>query len=349
MNGREMAGKRRMVVHIGEHKTGTTSIQYFLHAENLAVARLGYYYPEVGLAEHQHAGWPAALLGGHKIMPRDDPGLTSDELLERLAADLPAGLTPVLSTEVYWELLDSRPKLFDEAMAVLSRDYDPTIVYFTRPALGQAWSAVVHAASAGVAQDPSEKLYHRMRGLETAHEKLARDYPTAVRVEYGNQDSVTAFVQTLGVLQREWTYHPRNVVRRIRLHRTVRFLEQNTPRRQNVAGYESAAVSLEFARGLTMLPPAPPHRWKQYQEFLHAVQADLVADPEAPAFPTSADLRQRAVDLGGERGSLLDERELAAVIEYLNRPKTEAFAEEQDCLEDLRAIVSRLASAQPTG
>ena len=45
MNGREMAGKRRMVVHIGEHKTGTTSIQYFLHAENLAVARLGYYYP----------------------------------------------------------------------------------------------------------------------------------------------------------------------------------------------------------------------------------------------------------------------------------------------------------------
>jgi len=236
-----------------------------------------------------------------------------------------------------------------EAMAVLSRDYDPTIVYFTRPALGQAWSAVVHAASAGVAQDPSEKLYHRMRGLETAHEKLARDYPTAVRVEYGNQDSVTAFVQTLGVLQREWTYHPRNVVRRIRLHRTVRFLEQNTPRRQNVAGYESAAVSLEFARGLTMLPPAPPHRWKQYQEFLHAVQADLVADPEAPAFPTSADLRQRAVDLGGERGSLLDERELAAVIEYLNRPKTEAFAEEQDCLDDLRAIVSRLASSQPTG
>jgi hypothetical protein len=37
------------------------------------------------------------------------------------------------------------------------------------------------------------------------------------------------------------------------------------------------------------------------------------------------------------------------VIEYLNRPKTEAFAEEQDCLDDLRAIVSRLASSQPTG
>jgi hypothetical protein len=282
MNGREMAGKRRMVVHIGEHKTGTTSIQYFLHAET-GRRPTGTTTRKWGWPNTSTQG-PAALLGGHKIMPRDDPGLTSDELLERLAADLPAGLTPVLSTEVYWELLDSRPKLFDEAMAVLSRDYDPTIVYFTRPALGQAWSAVVHAASAGVAQDPSEKLYHRMRGLETAHEKLARDYPTAVRVEYGNQDSVTAFVQTLGVLQREWTYHPRNVVRRIRLHRTVRFLEQNTPRRQNVAGYESAAVSLEFARGLTMLPPAR-HRWKQYQEFLHAVQADLVADPEAPHSP----------------------------------------------------------------
>ncbi len=108
-----------MVVHIGEHKTGTTSIQYFLHAERSAVARLGYYYPEVGLAEHQHAGWPVAHLGGHKIMPRDHPGLTSDELLERLATELPAGLTPVLSSEVYWELLDSLPKLFDEAMAVL--------------------------------------------------------------------------------------------------------------------------------------------------------------------------------------------------------------------------------------
>jgi len=338
-----------MVVHIGEHKTGTTSIQYFLHAERSAVARLGYYYPEVGLAEHQHLHWPVAHRGGHRHLHQDQPLLSPDELLDRLATELPAGLTPVLSSEAYWELLDYLPELFDEAMAALGRDYDPTIVYFTRPTLGQAWSAVVHAAGSGVALDASETLRFRMRGLEAGREKLARDYPTAVRVDYGNQDSVTAFVQTLGVLQREWTYHPRNVVRRIRLRRTVSHLERNIPRRQNLAGYESAAVSLEFARGLKMLPQAPPQQWKQYQEFFRAVQADLVADPDAPAFPTSAELRQRAVDRGGELGTLLDEQELAAVIGYLSEPKVEAFAVEQDCLDDLRAVVSRLASAQPPG
>ncbi len=344
MNGREMGEKRRLVVHIGEHKTGTTSIQYFLHTEMAALARLGFYYPGTGLAAHQHAGWPAAHLGGHPFLRRDDPGFTPPQLLERLAIELPPDLTPVLSSEVYWELLDSRPELFDESIESLSESYDPAIIYFTRPGVGQEWSAVVHAARCGIAQEPSAELHARIRSRAVAHEKLARDYPNALRVEYGNEDSVVAFLLALKTYQRTWSLHPRDVVRRIRLGRTVDYLNNNAPKRRNIAGYESAAVSLEFSRALTKLPPAPPHRWKLYQEFFNSVQADLAADPDAPAFPTSADLRERALARGGEYGSLLDVQELAAVIGYLSQPKVEAFAAEQECLDDLRAVVAQISA-----
>jgi hypothetical protein len=72
-----------------------------------------------------------------------------------------------------------------------------------------------------------------------------------------------------------------------------------------------------------------------------------VNDPDAPQFPTSGELRQRAVDRGGEPGSLLDERELAVVIDYLSQPKVEAFAVEQDCLDDLHSVVAKISASTP--
>lgn len=86
---------RRCFLHIGTHKTGSTSIQVSLKQSREALARRGYLYPAAGTPPGSHGqhniGWQ--LRGDRRFSP--EPG-TIDDLLEEIDR---TGLDVVLSSE----------------------------------------------------------------------------------------------------------------------------------------------------------------------------------------------------------------------------------------------------------
>lgn len=76
---------RTCFIHMGTHKTGTTSIQHFMSRHASALASLGYLYPTVGrlepLSGHHNVAW--RLLDDRRF--RVDRG-TPDEIVEEIAA-----------------------------------------------------------------------------------------------------------------------------------------------------------------------------------------------------------------------------------------------------------------------
>lgn len=53
---------RRVVLHVGPHKTGTTAIQDALHRNRETLARAGWHYPEIGFTQQGHHRLAQALL-----------------------------------------------------------------------------------------------------------------------------------------------------------------------------------------------------------------------------------------------------------------------------------------------
>jgi hypothetical protein len=66
----------RLILHIGAHKTGTTSIQRFLHANRAALAARGIYYPGydlIGVAQsYAHHGVAHGFAGGTTPFSREE-------------------------------------------------------------------------------------------------------------------------------------------------------------------------------------------------------------------------------------------------------------------------------------
>jgi hypothetical protein len=88
---------RTTYIHIGTHKTGTTSIQWALNRHREALERRGFLYPRAGVpAEHDghhNIGWE--LYGGAAF--RAEHGST-DDLLEEIRA---SERDVVLSSELF--------------------------------------------------------------------------------------------------------------------------------------------------------------------------------------------------------------------------------------------------------
>jgi hypothetical protein len=81
-----LSSTRRCFLHIGVHKTGTTSIQHLLNSNRAALQSKGYYYPSAGqpndLPGHHNIAWQ--LWGDLRF--RDDLGTVEDlisEIIER--------------------------------------------------------------------------------------------------------------------------------------------------------------------------------------------------------------------------------------------------------------------------
>ena len=94
-----------IIVHLGMHKTGTTSIQHFLARHRRRLREAGILYPRAGTHGEQHAALPASVLPTHPILPPalldSDPALVIAAVDEEIRD---AGVA-VLSREVFWELL----------------------------------------------------------------------------------------------------------------------------------------------------------------------------------------------------------------------------------------------------
>lgn len=97
-----------LLLHVGLHKTATTSFQGFLHRHDEVLASCGCLYPRTARAPGpQHALLPGCYFPNHPFLPKDR-SLSVDHYLNQLVEELdraPYWLC-VISSEVFTELLN---------------------------------------------------------------------------------------------------------------------------------------------------------------------------------------------------------------------------------------------------
>jgi hypothetical protein len=97
-----------LLLHVGLHKTATTSFQGFLHRHDEVLASCGCLYPRTARAPGpQHALLPGCYFPNHPFLPRDR-SLSVDHYITQLVEELdraPYWLC-VISSEVFTELLN---------------------------------------------------------------------------------------------------------------------------------------------------------------------------------------------------------------------------------------------------
>lgn len=126
--------KKRLIIHIGMHKTGSSSVQRYFSRNRAVLRRMGLCYPRsigaAGERQPKHAALFDAI--SHEAdFNAPHPALgPSGALIEKIAAEIEAapGRLAVLSAE---GLSGERP-VFAKALAPLGARFDATIVMFLR-------------------------------------------------------------------------------------------------------------------------------------------------------------------------------------------------------------------------
>jgi hypothetical protein len=122
--------KRRLIVHIGNPKAGSSSIQKFLYENRQDFEIDGIFYPAPpGTKEESHSALAkhylnAALAPGQEALPI--------ELLEKMIAETSAP-TIVLSSEYFIHAHNHPQMMRALAQLVRSCDLDPTVIALVRP------------------------------------------------------------------------------------------------------------------------------------------------------------------------------------------------------------------------
>jgi hypothetical protein len=119
---------RRCFLHIGTHKTGTTSIQHVLSRSGSALAEKGYFYPRSGRLEelpgHHNLAWE--ISGDRRF--RQNAG-TSDDLIREVkdeSADI------ILSSEDFGASLDHEARFSAFISLLESSGFRVTIIVYLR-------------------------------------------------------------------------------------------------------------------------------------------------------------------------------------------------------------------------
>lgn len=145
---------RRLIVHAGFHKTGTTALQSSLFAVRDQLSKVGFEYPVIGGKAHHKAiyslmerGWGWEDRGGNPHNPKKWP-----ELLKKVRK---ARDTAIISSEFLCELDDEQVAKFKSDLAM-----EKTTIYFTlRPLLKIVPSAYQQHLKIGIRSD-YEKWLH---------------------------------------------------------------------------------------------------------------------------------------------------------------------------------------------
>lgn len=100
----------RLILHIGTHKTATTSIQKFLRHNAQELADRGVFYPDYSIVNknphYAHLGMVNALSGRHKNYPRELAEKFFAKVLERS----PDYDTTIISAEPFYRHVENDPK-----------------------------------------------------------------------------------------------------------------------------------------------------------------------------------------------------------------------------------------------
>ena len=125
-----MATMRRCFIHVGTHKTGTTSIQTFMRDNRGWFGANGVLIPRSGRSENDagHHNLALQLLGSADFVPERGGLLEFGEELR--ASDLP---TACVSSETFLHLSRRPDELVRLRDAILSAGYTPIVVTYLRP------------------------------------------------------------------------------------------------------------------------------------------------------------------------------------------------------------------------
>lgn len=122
-----------LLLHVGLHKTATTSFQGFLQRHDAVLASCGCLYPRSAKAPgSQHALLPGCYFPGHPFLPRER-SCSIDHYLSLLAEELdqaPYWLC-VLSSEVFTELLNHDRNLVRDLISRLSTHFREIVILLT--------------------------------------------------------------------------------------------------------------------------------------------------------------------------------------------------------------------------
>ncbi len=122
-----------LLLHVGLHKTATSSFQFFLCEHDHVLARHGCLYPETARAPGpQHALLPGCYFPDHPFLPVDR-SLSVDYYISGLFKEL--ALAPyslcVLSSEVFTELLSFDGEALREVVGRLSCGFERLVILLT--------------------------------------------------------------------------------------------------------------------------------------------------------------------------------------------------------------------------
>jgi hypothetical protein len=124
-------------IHVGLHKTGTTTVQDALFRNRELLARSGILYPSTGLHGPQHALIPGCLIAIHPSLDQEPRSTDLSHYLDALQAEVRQAkprLT-VISSEVFTETIFYEPSACLQLIAALSQLFDRTSILLTRRAL----------------------------------------------------------------------------------------------------------------------------------------------------------------------------------------------------------------------
>jgi hypothetical protein len=170
--------RRGVLLHIGLHKTGTTSIQYYLRDHEALLAEHGVRFPRGWLRLNNHFELPLAVMRPERMFSARtrgdewrDPGFRA-ELLNQVSRDLRThrSMFTVLSAE------DLSLLRYDDELAVVRQVIGDArvVVYLRRPAafLASMSAHLSKPGQPGVSDDPDAYNYLHRDSWRLDYDKL---------------------------------------------------------------------------------------------------------------------------------------------------------------------------------
>jgi hypothetical protein len=258
---------RKCILHIGTHKTGTTSVQAALSSRRHALARRGYLYPVTSIPEstfgHHNLAWQVA----------GDPRF-SDETgtLEDLLGEIRGSTQHVVLSSEDFESVATQPDIFAGFVRTLQQGgLDVSLVVYLREQAGYAVSLYLELLKHGLSATFEEFLEEIVdQGMvrwkswafpfcyRTFLEQLPSGVPVIVRPYEARGSTVGDFLSLL-----ELTPADLGIGSEPRLNSSLptsaAFLEfylNRTNRRAEIAEDLKAAIEEAFGRGDLALSPA---------------------------------------------------------------------------------------------
>jgi hypothetical protein len=327
--------KPSLVLHIGPHKTGTTAIQRFCDRNRDRLAKAGFWYPRSGSASAQHMLLPACHISSHRCIPAALLGGCPEEIVGSIAAEVPRGLTPLMSSEVFWELLCELPEAFDSVLALLSRYFHVHFITVERPVRERVWSAIKFNSRLGFASDQAADFKASMDADRHARERLAAIGYPVITVPYDDADCISPFLQALSSQRIS-----RQTVRLSKLDALIEACRAaSATLRENVAPSDPwfVAFTMEFAQRLLAVKEAGRHD-NRIEAFLREVMAIGNQLDAIRLLPDEQTVLNRVVDAKGSRPCLLTPMEVQAWEAIWNHPAVQLAAMHSGCVDELRAV-----------